>query len=1185
MEFKVRRLFYILFAACFIAFGFLGCGEEDGGPTGPALSAPQNVTAEAESDEEITVTWETTSVVAGFRIERTESGQGAWTQIAETNESAREYADTGLDEATSFDYRIKSFSGVAVSPNSSVVSATTMLKQPSDLSATDVSSSEIELSWTDNSGAEEGYEAQRSLTRDNFTSIAELEADASSYNDTGLEANNTYYYRVRAIMGEVVSEWSQIRNATTVAAPINLTAAPASHESMQLNWEDPNPLDNGFTVQRTRGDSENWNTIVNALMETSYLDNDQLTEGTLFRYRVKSTSNNLQSPYSAIASGVTLPKAPSRLEAAPGDEGGIGLTWRDNSNAEDGYEVYRSLTMDDGYEEAAVLETGTRAYVDFEITGNTTYYYKVRATKEGQGSLWSNTVEATTAEAPLNLTANPISDMNVELSWTDNSESETGFQLQRAVHEEVNYRTIMLLGENVTEYTDHHLTEGTLYYYRIRSETEAAYSPFSETASAVTLPRAPSEITAERASDTSIRISWLDNSAVEDGFEIQRSMNENDGYQIVGQAAADSMTYLDEGLQPNTTYYFMVRATMEDQASEWSDAASATTIVLTPEPPSGFTAEVRGPYEVYCEWTDNSDDENGFRVFKSPDGENDWTIGASIRMPNTTEAYVRGLNPETTYFLRVRAYNAHGLSASSNIVEVTTEPGPPSAPTNLRGDAPNHHYAQLQWDDNSDNELGFILQRLEQANPAWLPLDTLDAGATMYRDNDVEPRLVYQYRVGAFNDLGNSEWSNTLRINVPDAPIYAPTDLQADPVDMSRIELRWTDRSRNEEGFRIEQRLVGDEDFIESGETPPQENSFVVENLERGTAYEFRVKAFGTVGGSPVESDYSNIAEAATFAAISNPANLTADGIGLTEILVRVGEPPPFYDGIRVERRLLNQGDFEQIAEIAVDTLVDSGLEPETSYEYRVKAFTIYEGEEEESEYSNIAEGATFGPLVLYDDFEDYEEDQPPDNEDYTIDGEGDSWIRATADAAHESDLGLHFHDVADDGAFCRIVATCQPVSDGSVSFWMRIEEEDYFGIIGGDSENIITFRVQVNGDGTYFVQNGGNLTDGQGEIPRGEWFMFEALFNMEDGTWTLLVNDEPIDQDLATPQNLPMNQLIMLGFSNAEPACRAEVYIDDLDISRVMPEERGWNVNPPGRPFNRSQCNIYNTNAVGPVR
>jgi hypothetical protein len=88
---------------------------------------------------------------------------------------------------------------------------------PSGLSATAVSSSQINLVWTDNAGYnEDGFKVERSTGGNSWTQIATTGPNVTTYASTGLSANRTYSYRVRAynVLGN--SAYSTTASAKTL---------------------------------------------------------------------------------------------------------------------------------------------------------------------------------------------------------------------------------------------------------------------------------------------------------------------------------------------------------------------------------------------------------------------------------------------------------------------------------------------------------------------------------------------------------------------------------------------------------------------------------------------------------------------------------------------------------------------------------------------------------------------------------------------------------------------------------------------------------------------------------------------------------------------------------------------------------------------------------------------------------
>jgi fibronectin type III domain protein len=89
---------------------------------------------------------------------------------------------------------------------------------PSNLTGTAVSTSQINLSWTDNSNNESGFSIERCLGNNctNFVQIAQVGANVTSFNNTGLARNTRYRYRVRAFNATGNSGYSNIVTVRTL---------------------------------------------------------------------------------------------------------------------------------------------------------------------------------------------------------------------------------------------------------------------------------------------------------------------------------------------------------------------------------------------------------------------------------------------------------------------------------------------------------------------------------------------------------------------------------------------------------------------------------------------------------------------------------------------------------------------------------------------------------------------------------------------------------------------------------------------------------------------------------------------------------------------------------------------------------------------------------------------------------
>jgi len=183
--------------------------------------------------------------------------------------------------------------------------------------------------------------------------------------------------------------------------------------------------------------------------------------------------------------------APSNLTATAISPSQIDLSWQDNSLGEDGFEVYRS-TDGINYQLLTTTNVNVISYSDTTVLGGLTYYYKVRSMNTiGDRSAWSNETSATTPilDAPSSLTATAISFYQVDLSWTDTSDGESGFEIERST-DGVDYTLVATVSANTTFYSDTSAYPSLTNYYRIRDfmtvGTTTIYSNYSNTVSALT---------------------------------------------------------------------------------------------------------------------------------------------------------------------------------------------------------------------------------------------------------------------------------------------------------------------------------------------------------------------------------------------------------------------------------------------------------------------------------------------------------------------------------------------------------------------------------------------------------------------------------------------------------------------------------------------------------------------------
>src|SRR5512137_635274 len=192
--------------------------------------------------------------------------------------------------------------------------STTPPAAPTGLAATAVSSSQINLTWTDNAANETGFKIEGCTGAgcSNFAQIATVGSDVNSYSNTGLTASTGYSYRVRAYNAAGDSDYSNTASATTQAAPAlpaaptNLVATAVSKSQINLSWTDNATNEDGFRIERCQGTTcTNFAQIATVGASVASYSNTKLAARTTYRYRVLAYNASGASGYSNIAAATT----------------------------------------------------------------------------------------------------------------------------------------------------------------------------------------------------------------------------------------------------------------------------------------------------------------------------------------------------------------------------------------------------------------------------------------------------------------------------------------------------------------------------------------------------------------------------------------------------------------------------------------------------------------------------------------------------------------------------------------------------------------------------------------------------------------------------------------------------------------------------------------------------------------
>ena len=330
------------------------------------------------------------------------------------------------------------------------------------------------------------------------------------------------------------------------------------------------------------------------------------------------------------------------------------------------------------------------------------------------------------AQVPTDLSATADSDLGqVTLTWSDQSDNEDGFVIQRQVDGgdwEMDYATV---AADMTTFMDSGLAPGD-YQYRVlayRSDDGSGVPCTSGASNTVQveivntdLPAAPTDLMANADSVAgSVTLSWTDNADNEDAFRIQRQVDGGAWDDNHASVAANTTTYMDSGLGSGN-YNYRVVATNAHGDSNPSNTASAAIVQSVPMAPTNLTATVSG-FDIVLTWTDESDNESAFVVDRAVDSGGFSLLVGDLAA--NAQTFTDGdLLPLHTYTYRVKAVNSFGDSAWSGeasqylyeatmTVTLNNDDAGEIIDAFLREDAPDTNYGDTSYATTYDR---FVVQ-------------------------------------------------------------------------------------------------------------------------------------------------------------------------------------------------------------------------------------------------------------------------------------------------------------------------------------------------------------------------------------------------------------------------------------------------------------------------------------------
>lgn len=372
-----------------------------------SVPAPSNLKVAEYSNSAIKLTWTKAPDVTGYYVYRSTDGK-KYSKIKTLKAYTTAYTNTSLTAGKKYYYSIASYkntsTGVAIGPKSSAVNALTIssskLSYPSGFAVKEVATDAIKLVWNKSSNAS-GYYIYRSIDNKNFSKIKALPSSSTSYTNTALYLDTTYYYKIASYVnsnGSIgLSAKSPAVNAKTTSTSVSFTSKTSTSTTITLNWDYPSAT--GYQIYRLDINTGKYVKIASTSAK-SYTDKN-LSSDRYYNYKVRaylvSGGITTYSPYNSVSVKTCLP-AVKDFKAVSQTYYSVKLSWTKQNGAVN-YEIYQLSPDSQVYKLITTLNSDVTSYMVDNLTVNTTYKFRIRSVSSSKSYSDYSTLSITTLGA------------------------------------------------------------------------------------------------------------------------------------------------------------------------------------------------------------------------------------------------------------------------------------------------------------------------------------------------------------------------------------------------------------------------------------------------------------------------------------------------------------------------------------------------------------------------------------------------------------------------------------------------------------------------------------------------------------------------------------------------------------------------------------------------------------------
>jgi len=378
---------------------------------------------------------------------------------------------------------------------------------------------------------------------------------------------------------------------------------------------------------------------------------------------------------------------------------------------------------------------------------------------------------------------------------------------------------------------------------------------------------------------------------------------------------------------------------------------------MAPQDPTNLRVTALGADAAELVWNNGTKRWNEIEIWRSSNG------GSSYSQIDTTggseeEYQDSSVEDGLEYYYQIRGHDFEPESWSTytnedSCIIVCHKP------VNLTGTCISPTQIKLDWADQSQHESGFKIYK----NGTYL--DTVGAGVQTYTAGSLSGGTWYLFKVKAYNAITESAFSNEVNTFTYDPP-NAPSNLTAESISTTAINLNWKDNSSNEDDFHIEESSTGPTSgFSEIATVGAGVTFYPRSGLSGGTQYWYRVRAQNT-------SDYSAycaVANAITQGAVSKPSNVKLYSAVGTEVEITFQDNSSDEDYHSIERKTGSGGSYAEVKQLEPNRTYwkDTGRTAGTEYFYKIrgKQGVVYSSYSDEVSITTLSTPATPTGLAI----------------------------------------------------------------------------------------------------------------------------------------------------------------------------------------------------------------------------